>query len=170
MTCHTLLVFSFFLILSHFVVSWHICPDLIYLLLKSKLRFIQPGFSKGHLAVPTSTACGLASNYVDCIAALSDRTTKGLQGFHYTLSFLCKPGNKPPVSCSFRKPHRFLRKNASLFPEFLVFTVIIVKIKYVFKAFANWRARTIKIVKQYCKLCVRSCFDSFGFFVDAQVA
>lgn len=51
-----------------------------------------------------------------------------------------------------------------------MFMVIIVKIKYVFKALANWRARTIKIVKQYCKLSVRSCFDSFGFFVDAQVA
>lgn len=111
MTCHAL---PFFFILSHFIISWHVCPNLLTFKFETEM-FFQPGFSESHLAVPKSAACGLASNYVDCIAALSDRTTKGLQGFHYTLSFLCKPGNKPAVSCSFRKPHRFLRKSASLF-------------------------------------------------------
>lgn len=78
-----------------------------------------------------------ASNYVACIAGLSDHTTKGLQALHYTLSFLCKRGNKPPRKLQHRnhtasykeKKKRKQQKNTSLNTEsFLVLTAMAVKI------------------------------------------
>lgn len=53
-------------------------------------------FCKGALHLQKLLHVVFASNYIACIAGLSDRTTKGLQALHYTLSFLYKRGNKPP--------------------------------------------------------------------------
>lgn len=66
---------------------------------------------------------GIGPNYVNCNAAFSDRSTKGLQGSHYTLRFYCKPGNKEPVSCCSKTaplPSVFEKKKNALFPFFVV--------------------------------------------------
>lgn len=42
---------------------------------------------------------GTGPNYVKCKAAFCDRSTKGLQGPHFSLRLYCKLGNKESVSC-----------------------------------------------------------------------
>lgn len=114
-----------------------------------------------------------ASNYVAGIAGLSDRTTKGLLALHYTLSFLCKRGNKPVRklqrrnhTASYKEKKRKQQKNTSLTPELSCAHGNGCQNQMSIKPFASWSVRTFKSVRQHCKLCVRSCFDSFWFFVD----
>lgn len=148
----------------------------VFLPLKSNSGFLSPAV-KSALHLQKVLHVVFASNYVACIAGLSDRTTKGLQALHYTLSFLCKRGNKPPRKLQHRnhtasykdKKKGKQQKNTSLNPELSCAHGNGCQNPMSIKPFASWRVRTFKFVRQHCKLCVQSCFDSFWFFVDVRL-
>lgn len=110
---------------------------------------------------------GIGPNYVNCNAAFSDRSTKGLQGSHYTLRFYCKPGNKEPVSCCSKTTPLPSMFKKHFVPVLCCPLRSLSEIKWMFDSLANWRARTIKIVLWYCKLCICSCFDSVWCSADS---
>lgn len=82
-----------------------------------------------------------------------------------------------PVSCSIEttplptktKKKGKQQKNTSLNPELSCAHSNGCQNPMSIKPLASWRVRTFKFVRQHCKLCVQSCFDSFWFFVDVRL-
>lgn len=104
----------------------HKCDALVHHNLLHNLKLIfaaemepaRSGSPKKKKMKPFVWYSSTGPNYVKCKAAFYDRSTKGLQGPHYTLRLSCKLGNKESVSCySETTPLPSVPKN-SLFPGF----------------------------------------------------
>lgn len=141
--------------------SQHICPDILFYLETLTVDF-WVRLAKGALHLQKVLHVVFASNYVACIAGLSDRTTKGLQALHYTLSFLCKRGNKPPRklqhwnhTASYKEEGKKKKttKKHFLNPQLSSARGDGCQNQMSIKLFASWHVRTFKFVRQHCKLC-----------------